>query len=88
VAARKRESIDDLRRNVFTNTHNLSGRPPWSRRNKQMHMIRHQLHRQYLKIVLLGNFAEKFFETFLYRTKKKGFALFGERDQMIFQVVD
>lgn len=79
---------DDLRRNVLKNTHNLSGRPLWSRRDKQMHMIRHQLHGQYIKIVLLGNLTEKFFDTFFYRTRQKGFAIFRYPNQMIFQIVD
>jgi tRNA G10 N-methylase Trm11 len=53
-----------------------------------MHMIRHQLHHQYLKIVLLGNLVEKFFNTFLDRTKQKGFAIFRYPNQVIFQIVD
>lgn len=79
---------DNFGRNRLKNTHNLSGRPLWSRRDKQMHMIRHQLHGQYLKIVLLSNLVEKLFDTVLYRTKQKGFAIFRYPNQMIFQIAD
>jgi hypothetical protein len=79
---------DDFGRNRLKNTHYLSRRPLWSCRDKQMHMIRHQLHRQYLKIVLFRNFVEKFFDSFLYRAKQKGFAIFRYPNQMIFQIVD
>jgi len=74
--------------NCLKCTHDLTRRPPWSSRDEQMDVIRHQLHFQNLKTVLLSNLVEKFFETFLDRAKQKGFAIFRYPYQMVFQIVD
>lgn len=72
----------------FKYTHDLSGRPPWSSRHKQIHMIRHQLHLQNFKTMLFSNLVEKFFKPFLYGTQQKGFAIFRYPNQVILQIVN
>lgn len=64
-------------RKGLKDTHDLPARPLWKRRDKQMYVIRRQLHRQYPKLVLMRNFVEEFLRCVSIELRRRDLRYFG-----------